>query len=108
MIELDSFSEEVESAGKLASMSRHISLTALDAVIRLIDDRTDGPTAARRVAIVAHHIGSAAEELAHNVEVERIAALLELDPEWSAVRVFSVNRESVPKREQDSRFRLRP
>ena len=76
MIDFERISEESETAGRLAAMSRHISVTAIEATLRLLHD-PDTAGAARRVAAVSQHIATAAQEMAISVEAERVAAAFE-------------------------------
>ena len=73
MIDFERVSEESETAGRLAAMSRHISVTAIEATLRLLHD-PDSAASARRVAAVSQHIATAAAQMAVSVEAERVAA----------------------------------
>ncbi len=61
---------EGELASRLAAMSRQTSLTALNAVTRLVKDPGTA-TAARRVSAVARHLAAAASNLAMNIEAAK-------------------------------------
>ena len=73
MIEVENSAENTAIAGKLAEMSRHTSLTSLEAAIRLTQDG-DSATAARRIVAVAEHLTAATEALRDSVAVARRCA----------------------------------
>lgn len=73
MHEAEKAAENTTIACKLAEMSRHTSLTSLEAAIRLIQDR-DGATASRRLVAVAEHLTAATEALGDSVTVARRSA----------------------------------
>ena len=73
MHEADKAAGESQIASKLAEMSRHTSLTSLEAAIRLLQD-DDGATAARRIVAVAEHVGAAAEALGDSAALARRTA----------------------------------
>ena len=64
---------ETAIAAKLAEMSRHTSLTSLEAAIRLLQDR-DGATASRRLTAVSEHLTAATEGLRDSVALARRSA----------------------------------
>jgi hypothetical protein len=66
--------EEDEIAGKLAEMSRHTSLMALETVIRLATS-ADAADASVRAAAVGEHIAAGAGDLARSIELSRRAAI---------------------------------
>jgi hypothetical protein len=68
--------EESELTEKLAAMSRHTSVMALESVIRLAS-ANDAAQAALRTAAVAQHIGAGIQELARSLEIARRAAAAE-------------------------------
>ena len=64
---------ESQIAFKLAEMSRHTSLTSLEAAIRLMQDN-DRTIAARRIVAVAEHVSAATEALGDSAALARRAA----------------------------------
>ena len=73
MHEAEKAAENTAIACKLAEMSRHTSLTSLEAAIRLMQDPDSG-AAARRIVAVAEHLSAATEALSDSVAVARRAA----------------------------------
>ena len=73
MNETDKAAGESQIASKLAEMSRHTSLTSLEAAIRLMQD-SDGATAARRIVAVAEHVAAAAGALGDSADLARRTA----------------------------------
>jgi CHASE3 domain sensor protein len=73
MHEADKAAGESQIASKLAEMSRHTSLTSLEAAIRLMQD-DDGATAARRIVAVADHVSAATEALGESAALARRSA----------------------------------
>jgi hypothetical protein len=73
MHEADKAAGESQIASKLAEMSRHTSLTSLEAAIRLMQDN-DRAVAARRIVAVAEHVAAATEALGDSAAVARRSA----------------------------------
>ncbi|HLG90222.1 MAG TPA: hypothetical protein VKZ79_23870 [Alphaproteobacteria bacterium] len=73
MREAEQVRGESQIAFKLAEMSRHTSLTSLEAAIRLLHDN-DHPVAARRIVAVAEHVSAATEALGDSAALARRAA----------------------------------
>lgn len=73
MREAEQAGGESQIASKLAEMSRHTSLTSLEAAIRLMQDN-DRAIAARRVVAVAEHIAAATEALGDSAALARRSA----------------------------------
>jgi len=73
MNEPEKAAEETAIACRLAEMSRHTSLTSLEAAIHLLQGR-DSATSARRIAAVAEHLTAATDALSDSVAVARRTA----------------------------------
>lgn len=73
MHEAERAAGESQIACKLAEMSRHTSLTSLEAAIRLALDN-DHAIAARRVVAVAEHVAAATEALGDSAALARRSA----------------------------------
>ena len=74
---------ESQIAFKLAEMSRHTSLTSLEAAIRLMQD-PDGAVAARRIVAVAEHVSAATEALGDSATLARRSAAENRDRQRAA------------------------
>ena len=73
MNKADKAAGESQIASKLAEMSRHTSLTSLEAAVRLMQDN-DGATASRRIVAVAEHVAAATAALGDSADLARKAA----------------------------------
>ena len=74
---------ESQIAFKLAEMSRHTSLTSLEAAVRLMQD-SDRAVSARRIVAVAEHVSAATEALGDSAALARRAAAEQHDPQRAA------------------------
>lgn len=69
---------EDKLACRLATMSRHTSLTALEAAILLVRD-SEPADAARRIGTMARHISGGARQLAASIEASHRAEFVFAD-----------------------------